>query len=211
MLAERRRWTWAGLLMATAIQPLVAQVPRIGVVGGIVSSSVTTRPSNLLSGKKALIGVDLGLSSMIPVTQDIEFAPELAYVQKGVMNDEVTSSVTIRSGYIELPLLVRWKLPGAGPIRTFVTAGPSVGFKVRCKVDKVVAQLSTITDCADDPANDLESTDAGLALGIGGTDGRITVALRYALGLTRTNKASADELTIKNRTLSAVVLLRWRK
>ena len=182
--------------------------PQFGVLGGVVSSTVVGLPSGA-TGLKRLRGFTAGVSLTKTLASHLSMAPEVLYITKGAKNDEVTNSVQIGTAYMEVPLLLRWTFNSASAQKTFLIAGPSVAVKVRCRVDKTVGQQNTTVDCKDDPINDIESTDAGVVVGAGVTDGRISFSVRYDMGLRQINKGEASELSTKNRAFLGIVSVRF--
>lgn len=104
----------------------------------------------------------------------IGLQPEILYVQKGVKNNGAPSTTARKLDYLEVPLLLKLTVP-VPALQPFVVAGPSVGFRMTCKVGEI--------DCDDDA---VKSTDWGAVLGAGlrlGGDKGIIVEGRYTWGL----------------------------
>jgi len=111
--------------------------------------------------------------------------PELLFVMKGSRYESTEFGEYKESMdflYLEIPLLVKYRL-ARGPLAVDIFAGPALAFKLSAKVRYEWAGLEEEED-----VEDMKSTDLGLAFGAGtefqvGRSGRLTLDLRYTLGL----------------------------
>jgi hypothetical protein len=126
------------------------------------------------------VGIAAGVFVTAGLTPQFAIQPELLYVMKGGKND--TDDESIRVSYLEIPLLLKLRIPAKGNGSQFspnVYAGPFLGIKAGCSV------TSTATDdCADFGAT-FKSTDFGVVIGAGVDIGRAVITARYDLSLTK--------------------------
>lgn len=187
---------------AFAAAPLTAQ-SSFGLVGGIVSSNITISGGGASVSYNTRTGFAAGVSMAGPISQGLEFAPELLYIQKGSQINNGSSSVGLKVSYVELPLLFRVKF-GSSSTRAFVLAGPAIGVKASCKLTASSGGTSGSEDC-DNSDEGLKSVDFGLMFGAGIAHNRLSASVRYDLGLANTLKSTTSGLSYKNRVWLAMV------
>ena len=186
---------------ALVTAPLTAQ-SRFGIVGGLVSSNLTISGGGVSASFSSRTGFAGGLSMTHPISKDLEFAPELLYVQKGSKLTEGSTSFAVKLGYVELPLLFRAKF-GSSATRPFVLAGPAIGVKASCKFKGSDGSTSVSADCGTDFK--VKSTDFGAMFGAGIAANRYSVSVRYDLGLSNIADGADAGSTAKNRTFLLLV------
>lgn len=118
-------------------------------------------------------GLGIGLIYILQINNDLSFQPELAYMQKGASKGDSTYEFD----YIELPLLLRIKLPPLGSIDAHAHIGPSLAYNIRRQLvsgDKKYYYT------------DMSKFDIGLLLGLGLSFDlsiiQIDIDLRYNYG-----------------------------
>ena len=189
-----------GLILVT---PVAAET-RIGVLGGINLATLHETPAEegLFSNRtlfEAGAVADVGLGGSF----SLRFEP--AYLVKG---SDVTFALFgpqpsapnggLRLSYVELPVLLRLSL-GAGSVRPYLLAGPTVGYLVSAKSQ----DFSTGEEM--DVLETFNRIDAGVSFGGGFSvpAGRTLVFFegRYSLGLKNILKDSEDTAggTLKSR------------
>jgi hypothetical protein len=105
-----------------------------------------------------------------------------------VLGSNYSFSAKQTSGYLDIPVLVKYYLPGSAT-KFNVYAGPSIGFLLNAKVLVNENGSSTESDIKDQTSR----TDFGVVLGtgigfpIGGMDA--TIEARYDLGLSTLDKS----------------------
>jgi hypothetical protein len=139
--------------------------------------------------------------------------PEIHYSIKGFDARETDQGQDISSkykiSYIEIPLLLSYKLPLRGRIKPGLVIGPYFGFAHKVKEVQTIFGSNEERELGDN----LKKTDVGLVFGgnVRYSLGRVTVILaaRYSLGLVTISKNIQEVAydfqsfdTIKNRTLS---------
>jgi Outer membrane protein beta-barrel domain len=195
-----RRILMAGLLATTAALPLCAQGASFGVVGGFVSSNVKFSSGDLTgqsarSGFAAGVGITAGSSAF-------QFAPEALYVEKGISGNSGGTFGNLRLAYVEVPVLFRLSFAASPGIHPFLTAGPTVAEKVSCKLSVTTGSSTQSTNCdaSSDGTDPVNKMDFGAMFGGGVAGGRLSLSVRYEIGLSNLNKDDSGE-TIKNKAL----------
>jgi len=120
-----------------------------------------------------IFGIQAGFVVDFPVASWFHIQPGLMYVQKG-MEDSDNSSVT--SHYIELPLLLSFKLAALR-----LNAGPYIGF------------------CVDDDGGTFNGGDIGLSTGVGFDIGMFYIGAFYGYGFKDVSNVPGSDFY--NRTL----------
>lgn len=232
------------IAVAIAAAPLAAQRAPIsvGVLAGANLSSVNVADAGLAVGEDLLRnqrrgGAQAALYATVPVAGRLSLQPELHYVQKGgrgslalpidpeqlalYADDEVR--VGLRLSYLEMPVLARVDVGGAGRWRPFVLAGPSFALRVGCRVSANIGPIGVSGACDDnslisdeplptepiDSGDPVRTTDIGAVGGIGvegALAGRVvSVQVRYTQGLRSIASENIPGLSPKNRGVALVL------
>jgi len=134
----------------------------------------------------------------------LSIQPELLYVQKGATDDDEGVDVTLKLNYIEVPLLLKIKIPTEGNVSPYFLVGPAIGFKAGCKISGESDGASVDLDCDEDNI-EFKSIDLGGVVGAGVGfpvgSGQAVLGARYNLGLIRVDDYDDDE-PVKNRAFS---------
>ena len=197
---------------AVAAAPLTAQ-SGFGLVGGLVSSNVSFS-TTLASGvtKSSRTGGAVGIFISQRLADKFTIAPEALYIMKGYKTSiSGLGDGTVKSSYIEVPVLFRYTLAGSGDTHFFVTAGPEVSFKLTCK-NQFGGLPSSDCNLANDPTSGIKSTDFGVMFGAGVSYSRFSGSVRYDAGLTNISRDNTSgATTIKNRAILALVGISFGK
>jgi hypothetical protein len=98
---------------------------RAGLTGGLnVANTVDAYNSNFSTA--AIAGFNLGLFLDVPLVYPLSFEPEILYSQKGYAAVTDYGNFTQRSNYIDVPLLLKFKL---SPTFNFLV-GPQIAIPV---------------------------------------------------------------------------------
>jgi Outer membrane protein beta-barrel domain len=198
---------------ATIVQPRTASAQafesgvKVGLVvtglpnAGQVVDQVVDAPSEESTSRIGLTG---GGYIRFPINDRFAFQPEVLFAMKGVQLSEKDQggTVNVRINYLDVPLLLRYRIPINSRYGGFLMVGPSFGIKISSSA-KLDAPGGTVDEDID-PA--LKSLDLGLAFGGGITFRRYLVEGRFTAGLTdvaSTLWPHADSL--RNRTFSVLV------
>lgn len=205
-----KRVSFAATMAALAIfttSPLWAQDPRLGVKGGIVSS---TTYGSAIDDAGSLTRFSAGASVEVGVTRLLLIQPELLYTRKGARAFGQDAG-EIRLAYIEIPVLAKLTFGGTR-VRPSIFAGPAVAIAASCEVEFV--EVADPVECIDPPEEgvdvlDVKSTDFGAVLGAGLEYGLGTTAIlvdgRLGLGLTSIADSEGFDFDVKNRVFSLLI------
>ena len=148
-------------------------------------------------------GLIAGGYVIIPVKNEFSFQPEFLYSVKGATYKSVAtfmagcSEEIIKLTYIELPLLARYDVPSRGAAKPNIVFGPAFGVKLSARTETRslgVNESGSITG--------IKTIDPGLVLGggidIGAAGGKITLELRYTMGLATIVEHAEGNVDIRN-------------
>lgn len=129
--------------------------------------------------------------------------PEFLYTMKGAKFEETVldeaMKYTMNLSYLEIPVFVKLMIPTPGGIKPSLFAGPAVAIKLSGKT-KLKYAGQTIEE---EDVENMKDTDFGLIIGAGVDFGKLTVDLRYVLGLTAIEEEA--EFETKNGVISLIV------
>ena len=185
--------------VALSVRPVTAQ---FGIVGGAVLADFNYSTGSS-SGQKSVLGFAAGITMRREIARGFDFAPEAIYILKGTADDMTSGTEKLRMAYAEIPVLFRYRFGPADATHFFVTAGPTIGFKLSCTVHD---PDGTSRDCKTGTFEPFKSTDIGAAFGAGVSTGKLEVSVRYEAGLTDINNSGfTGAATIKNKAFVAMV------
>jgi len=188
---------------------------------GLVAASTSASTSSDGLGRLPISpvrGFAGGLSLTVPLTRNVSFASEILYAMKGTKDKiDVYSTEssfppnptgTSKISYIEVPILFRASF-GSWALRPFLTAGPEVAFKVACSfrvagVDRFLDGTSNCSYGTYVVESGVKSTDIGAVIGAGLSSGRLSISVRYDIGLSNSSTDPFGAYS-KNRAIMAVV------
>jgi len=178
---------------------------KLGVKGGFSLADLTFKPELTNSPLASKAGAVGGISLNVNIASFFSLQPEVLYVQKGTKGSDTVEGVEITGkyelDYVEVPLLLNFSFPIAGSsFVPSVYAGPYAGFNARAKI-KVTEDGESYSE---DFKDEVKDTDFGLTFGIGlgkkiGS-GKITIDVRYDLGLTNIAEGMAEGESVKNKS-----------
>lgn len=136
-----------------------------------------------------------GIFLAIPVYKGLQFQPELEYSNQGaeahpVRNYSITADETYHLNYLGLPLLLKYKLP----LGFFAETGPRFSWLLKARIHETVVGAAHTQYY--DVKSAYKSTDFGWAIGGGYLSPiNLGIDLRYNIGMSNINNASAAQLT----------------
>jgi hypothetical protein len=171
------------LLLAAAFVGLLV-LPRpaaADVQFGIKAGGNMARPTGAdaddpLATLKSRVGFTGGIFLAFNFGRVVTIQSEVLYTMKGATYVALDDSYTdkLSADYIEIPLLLKLRIP-TPVVQPFVFAGPSVGFKLKEKLESNGVPLDETI---------LKNNDYGAIFGAGLNVGRnFMVDVRYSLGL----------------------------
>ena len=192
-----------------------AQTYETGVKGGIAISSVplagevfdqVVAQSSRDSSSK--IGITGGTFVRFPLSDRFAFQPEVLYVMKGVKLAETAGGdLNVRLHYLDVPLLVRYRVSSSTERVGYVFGGANFGMKLGSSAKLRAPALSTSVNV--NPA--LKNLDLGYVFGGGVERRKYLVEARFTLGGSDIGAASFPHPdALRNRALSIMVGMRLR-
>ncbi|HET7217831.1 MAG TPA: porin family protein [Vicinamibacterales bacterium] len=191
------------VLMAGAANGAAAQELSYGVKGGVTFATLSFDPSSEIS-YDLRTGIVAGGFVAFPLGSRLAIQPEGLFAQKGAKAEDLGVSVTIKIDYVEVPVLVKYRIAG-GSARSFhLFGGPSVAFKVKSS-SSAEFEGSTV-EVGNDA--DIETVDYGVLFGAGMDAGRFTIDGRFTFGLANINTES-DEPKAHTRAIAVLAGVRF--
>jgi hypothetical protein len=165
---------FAGLLVLP--QPAAADI-QFGIkAGGNMARPTGADADDPLATLKSRVGFTGGIFLAFNFGRVVTIQSEILYTMKGATYVALDDSYTdkLSADYIEIPLLLKLRIP-TPVVQPFVFAGPSVGFKLKEKLESNGVPLDETI---------LKNNDYGAIFGAGVNVGRnFMVDVRYSLGL----------------------------
>jgi hypothetical protein len=182
-----------GSMLIVALTSSTAAWAQVG--GGIkVGVNLATLSGFNDASTTQRVGITAGGFMTVGLAPMIAFEPEVLFSMQGsklhVGTSGVSSDVTAKLDYVQVPLLLRLGNSGKAAASLYAVAGPTFGILVRNQ---------GVTD-------ELKNTDLGMVVGAGVTFSRLLLEGRYTTGLTDFNKGGT---VYKNRVLSLLVGLHF--
>jgi len=205
-MPRRSQWLVLPLLAALAgapLRPAGAQLISFGLMAG---GSLSTFTGDFAADVKNNAGFIAGGFVRVGA---LGFAvqPGLYYTSKGAKSSDFSETTgdgsKTKLDYIQIPLVLRISM---GPL--YVGAGPAIGLKISCHN---VPAGGESADCGD--AFGSKSTEVSGIAEAGLQFGKFSLGARADIGITNAIEAiqsgSADNVTYKTRTVSAVAAIRF--
>jgi hypothetical protein len=189
------------LLFAVAV-PLSAQT-TLGLNAGV---NIATLGGDDVTDASNRTGLNVGVSFLFPVGENVGLYVGGSYSQKGAELSEPPLTLTVGANYIEIPVLLRVGFGGSGSVGAHVYGGGAIGIEASCEIEATDGVTTASADCAD---ADIETKtfDFGLVGGFGLDFGLsesldLTVDVFYNLGLVSVDDTSTDPGDVKNRAFT---------
>lgn len=151
---------------------------------------------------KSKLGLCAGGFIRFNISKTFAIQPEVLYTMKGAKFEQTilgeTMTFKMNLSYLEIPVLVKLMIPTSSGIKPSLFAGPTLAIKLSGKTKLEYAGETEELDI-----EKMKDTDFGLIIGAGVDFGRLTVDLRYVLGLTAIEEGA--ELETKNGVISLLV------
>ena len=169
-------------------------------IGPLVGLNYTTVYGSDAAGADSRTDFAVGGQLDFDSQQNAFFRTGLIYSRRGFEASESGTTLQFKINYLEIPLLVGYRIPASGGVRPYLMGGGQLGFKVGCTFEGSSGGVTESIGCDDQNlGGDFSSTDfaivgaAGLAFPVGLN--HFTIDMRYAVGLMKIEKNSE----IKNR------------
>jgi hypothetical protein len=182
-----------------------AQDVKVGIKGSLNLSSWAgdTRGLNL----RPMFGVNIGALTQIKLSDKFDIQPEVLYSNQvtkmknaGVNISDIyyTGDIKWNLSYVNVPVLFKYSADD----KSFIEAGPQVGFLTSAKTSAKLTQYSPIVK--EDVKEAFEFIDFGFVIGVGyNINQHLMADLRYNIGLSNIAKTeSGDDTKIRNSVLA---------
>ena len=170
-----------------------AQTTSFGLKGGMTASNMKMSSNGMSVSLTTKIGFYAGALAEIGVSEKFAIQPELFYSSMGakikVTDSGMSASATENLGYINLPILAKYKSQGFS-----VFAGPQIGYLLSAKL-KSTDDSQTIDD-----KDEYKPIEVSGVLGVGYTLANgFGIDARYQVGLSNIAKdAGGSDASVKN-------------
>jgi len=186
------------LFLTLAVVP--AQAVQITGKGIMLGLSLSRWSGEDIGRHDAWMSFALGGFLTFNIIDELSVQPELLFVQKGTKWPDNDLNLNFRLSYLELPILAKYSFAAGPSAKVFIFGGPALAFKVGATM-RFEWQGELITD----DIKGMKSLDLGLAFGAGGElpigVNRLTLGLRYTLGLMNCYEVEGEALEAKNGAL----------
>jgi Outer membrane protein beta-barrel domain len=175
------------LLPVACIAVFASAQVRFGVKAGYNLSTLIYSGTVTLDGEKSKSGFNAGLYASIPFSESFSLQPEFVYSQQGANFQNNTEEGTLNYDYLNIPVLIKYKLP----VGLFFETGLQVGI------------LLTANEKSNGNSTDIMyktySPDYAWPLGLGFEmpNKHFGIDLRYNLGLINILRSGSD-VNVKN-------------
>ena len=166
---------------------------KFGARGGVNLFTQDYRPESAARKADSKLGFDLALVSNIPLGKMVSIAPELHWLQKGYVIEEigfVTSGVTSTLNYLEIPVLVKFNFGETA--KFFVMGGPGFGYLLGGNEKYEGDGTHKIN------FDGLNRIELSAQFGAGISIGKVVIDVRYMSGLSNLAKDQAEGIAIYN-------------
>jgi hypothetical protein len=189
---------------ASAQEDGISGITGKGVKIGAAFSSYGTDTS--LSGLEGRSTLTWGAFLTYSINSQLAIQPELCFVEKGVGEDDLFWDSGFHLTYLEIPVLLKYRLGSDAGATPWLYAGPAFGILLDAVLysDGSFSEWETYNHFSTDVKDDLKGLDLALVLGgelefgaFGAT--RAVLDLRYSLGLT--NQFDVDGWNAERRIL----------
>ena len=168
----------------------------MGVLVGLNSANLKFDPEQNAKPERRT-GFVAGLSFNMPVQDMFSVELDALFAQKGAKFSNQGFTQKVKLNYVDIPVLGRINLPGAGPARVHLLVGPSFNFKVSEKFEENGKETNNDKD-------QVEKFETALVIGGRVNVNRFRVEARYGLGLSNIAKDSGSD-KVRNRVFSILV------
>jgi len=175
------------VLSITCISFSTSAQVRFGVKAGYNLSTLIYSGTVTLDGEKSKSGFNAGLYASIPFSESFSLQPEFVYSQQGADFQNNTDKGTLNYDYLNIPVLIKYKLP----VGLFLETGLQIGILLSAN-EKSNGNTSDIMYKTYSP-------DYAWPMGLGYEmpNKHFGIDLRYNLGLINILRSGSD-VNVKN-------------
>ncbi|WP_234571038.1 porin family protein [Rhodohalobacter sp. 614A] len=179
-----------------------AQEHRYGIKGGITFYQIHGKYVLVQGGERTdldshhVSGIEAGFFAEFRVNKMFSIQPEVVFAQKG--GSSITSldvQKDINLNYIDLPVLLKFRVPVTQKFIPYIFGGPYGSILVRAQVDLGEYGSDTITD-------QYTKLTYGVKVGVGVEIGRFIIDGRYDLGISEIYKEDGSDEYVRGFVIS---------
>jgi hypothetical protein len=196
------------LCCSFAASAAFAQIPSIGVRGGVNFASLTASSGNLSISSGSTTTFAVGVFADFKLGA-VSIQPALNYTGKGgnFAFEGFDSEADLKTYYLQVPVNVVYRIPAViGNV--YFGAGPYVGLGLSGKAKGTDENGNTVSEDIKfgNDADAFKRTDFGLN-GIAGVEfkGGLILGINYDLGLSNISNDTGDDQSVKNRVFGISV------
>ena len=179
------------VLLALPLLPATAQLSGdLGISVGFNASTLHSSTDDGLGFRSSAVG---GFYGQLDVVGPVDLRSDLLFSQKGVAVSGDQAELIYQANYLELPVLIRSRLPVLDQFDLRLMAGPAVALKI---FEQQTFRRSTINVPVEN-APFFERTDLGVTVGaaanLGTDDVPLGLDVRYTLGLVDATRSVGEQ------------------
>ena len=187
-----------GMMVMGSAVAASAQGFEYGVKGGVTLGDLNETSDADTASFDFRVGFLVGGFVTWPLGGRLEFKPEALFTQKGAKSDQLGGTSTEKLDYLDVPILVSYRIKGSRERNFAVFGGPSIGVLLRARSSASFGGTSFEENVKDQ----VKSTDFGVVGGLAYHRGRFVADGRYSWGFTDIDKETGDSVEIRNRGIS---------
>jgi hypothetical protein len=196
----------AGVVLAVVCliaPPALAQSLTYGVKGGVTFANLSEEGKAVTATFDTRIGHIAGGFVTWPLSGRLALQPEVLFTQKGAKVEQGGGTLTQELDYLDVPVLIRYRLTGTDERHFSAFGGPAIGVKLRAHSRASFGE----TAIEDDVSDQLKATDLSVVGGVAYQRGRLSLEGRYAWGVSDIDKDTSDDVKIRTRVIA--ILAGW--
>lgn len=198
------------ILFVFSHKPLLAEV---GIKGGIGFYNMSSDPpifafkigdDERIPDLKSIMSFQAGAFWWFDISKYLALQPEIYYVIRGTRASEIFDATevkaTLKIDYLDIPLLIKFKIPSKSSIRPILFAGPYIGFRLNAQSVIEVAGQETEIDYKELIKNQYMGLIVGGGIEFNFKSMTLILEGRYSFGVTSIYKRP-ESVPISNREL----------
>ncbi len=204
---NHRRWIWAAGLLLLPSRATAQTGPSLGIELGYSRADFTGADA---SGVKQRDGAIAGAWFRFPLAEVLAIQPGVVLASRGGAASFTTTSGTGRLEvdlvYLDLPLVLRARLPGPIGTRLLLIGGGAAAFRIGCNVDVQQTGVPlTRQPCSEISGASFRKWDFAVVAGAGFAIPVERSELSIQAKLIRGLRSVSDDGDVRNRTFSVSV------
>ena len=180
-----------------------AQRPGYGVKGGVTLATLSVDADDGAAPLDQRAGLVAGGFLARPFGRRLTLQLEVLFARKGASAEEGGGTSTQKLDYLDVPVLLGYRLAGAPERHVQAFVGPAFAVRIRARSSASFGGDTLEQDVSDE----VKRTDLAIVGGLAYHRGRLVMDGRYSWGVMDVDREVDDEVTVHNRGVS--FLLGW--